>query len=207
VTGVTYRHPGVLAHTVATLDVLSGGRARLGIGAAWYEREHHALGVPFPAVGDRFDLLEDTLELCRQMFSDVDGPYRGRVVSSTETICEPRPVRQVPVMVGGGGEQRTLRLVARHADACNLGVFDLEEVRHKLGVLDRWCEVEGRDPSTVDRTVMWVADPIAERERFLGEMEAVAGLGVSEVMVIPPGDPVRFVGDFAEAVLPDLAGL
>src|SRR4051794_28786224 len=122
VTGVTYRHPGLLAKTVATLDVLSGGRAQLGIGAAWYEREHRGLGVPFPPVAERFERLEETLQICRQMWSDDDGPFEGRHYQLAETICSPRPISQpgLPVMVGGMGERKTLRLVATYADACNL---------------------------------------------------------------------------------------
>ena len=111
VSGVTYRHPGLLAKTVATLDVLSGGRAQLGIGAAWYEREHLALGVPFPPVGERFERLEEALQICRQMWSDDDGPYDGRHYHLAETICSPRPIQQPrpPILIGGGGEQKTLQ--------------------------------------------------------------------------------------------------
>ena len=122
VTGVTYRHPGLLAKIVTTLDILSGGRAQLGIGAAWYEREHLGLGVPFPPVGERFERLEETLQICHQMWSDDDGPYEGRHYRLAETICSPRPIRQPRprILVGGSGERKTLRLVARYADACNL---------------------------------------------------------------------------------------
>ena len=122
VTGVTYRHPGLLAKIVATLDVLSGGRAQLGIGAAWYEREHRGLGVPYPPVAERFERLEETLQICRQMWSDDDGPFEGRHYQLAETICSPRPISQPhpPILIGGSGERKTLRLVARYADACNL---------------------------------------------------------------------------------------
>src|SRR3954471_608060 len=120
VTGVTYRHPGLLAKIVATLDVLSGGRAVLGVGAAWYEREHRGLGVPFPPLRDRFELLEETLQIVRQMWSEDDGPFDGRHFRLAETICSPQPLRPVPVMVDGVSERTALRLVARYADACNL---------------------------------------------------------------------------------------
>ena len=122
VTGVTYRHPGLLAKTVTTLDVLSGGRAMLGIGAAWYEREHLALGVPYPPVAERFERLEETLQICEQMWSDDEGPYNGKYYQLAETICVPRPLQtpRPPILFGGGGEKKTLRLVAQYADACNL---------------------------------------------------------------------------------------
>src|SRR6266511_2746987 len=122
VTGVTYRHPGLLAKIVATLDVLSGGRAELGIGAAWYEREHRGLGVPFPPAAERFERLEEALRICLQMWSDDDGPFEGRRFRLAETRCVPRPMSRPrpPVLIGGSGERKTLRLVARYADACNL---------------------------------------------------------------------------------------
>src|SRR5512144_1245251 len=115
VTGVTYRHPGLLAKIVSTLDVLSGGRAALGIGAAWYEREHLALGVPFPPLAERFDRLEETLRIVRQMWSVEDGPFEGKHFQLAETINSPQPLRRPhpPIMVGGGGEKKTLRLVAK----------------------------------------------------------------------------------------------
>src|SRR3954470_5681066 len=122
VTGVTYRHPGLLAKMVTTLDALSGGRAVLGLGAAWYEREHKGLGVPFPPVAERFARLEETLQICLQMWSDNDSPYEGKYYQLAETICSPRPIQRPRprILIGGGGERKTLRLVARYADACNL---------------------------------------------------------------------------------------
>src|SRR3954453_11635692 len=134
VTGVTYRHPGLLAKIVTTLDVLSGGRALLGIGAAWYEREHRGLGVPFPPLAERFERLEETLQICRQMWGDDDGPYAGRHYQLAETLCRPKTIQQPgpTVLIGGGGERKTLRLVAQYADACNLIAGDsVEEVAHK----------------------------------------------------------------------------
>ena len=123
VTGVTYRHPGLLAKIVTTLDVLSGGRAVLGIGAAWFEREHDGLGVPFPPLAERFERLEEALQICDQMWSDDDGPVRGQALPArrdallARSRCQrPRP----PIMIGGGGEKKTLRLVAQYADACNV---------------------------------------------------------------------------------------
>src|SRR4051812_45026642 len=138
-TGVTYRHPGLLAKIVTSLDVLSGGRAMLGIGAAWYEREHRALGVPFPPLAERFERLEETLQICLQMWSDDDGPFNGQHFQLAETLCRPRAIQQPhpPVLIGGGGERKTLRLVAQYADACNIIAGDsVDEVAHKFEVLD-----------------------------------------------------------------------
>src|SRR4051794_25436926 len=145
VTGVTYRHPGLLAKIVTTLDVLSGGRAMLGIGAAWYEREHLGLGVPFPSVSERFERLDETLQICLQMWSDDDGPFKGEHYQLAETICEPRPIQKPRprILIGGTGEKKTLRLVARYADACNLFASDVDEVAHKLEVLEQHCKTEG----------------------------------------------------------------
>ncbi len=205
VTGVTYRHPGLLAKIVTTLDVLSGGRAVLGIGAAWYEREHLGLGVPFPPVAERFERLEETLQICAQMWSDEDGPYTGRHYRLAETICSPRPVRQPrpPVMIGGSGERKTLRLVARYADACNLFGAEPAEVAHKLEVLTRHCDDVGRDPADVTRTVISGSDPFGPD--FLPQMEAYARLGVEQVHVSAAGpDPAGFVSRLCEQVRPRL---
>src|SRR6478609_6539449 len=125
VTGVTYRHPGLLAKTVTTLDVLSGGRAMLGIGAAWYDREHHGLGVPFPSTSERFERLEEAIQVCRQMWSGEGGTYDGKHYQLAEAVNVPPPLRQggPRLLIGGSGERKTLRLVAQYADACNL--FDV----------------------------------------------------------------------------------
>ena len=122
VTGATYRHPGLLAKTVTTVDRLSGGRAMLGIGAAWYEREHRGLGVPFPSMAERFERLEETLQICLQMWSGDDGPYVGRHFQLDETICVPPALSQPhpPIMIGGAGEKKTLRIVAQYAQTCNI---------------------------------------------------------------------------------------
>jgi len=160
VTGVTYRYPGILVKTVTTLDVLSKGRAWLGIGAGWFEREHDALGVPFPPTAERFERLEETLQIANQMWSGNDGPYQGRHFELQETLCQPMPISQPRprIMIGGGGEQKTLRLVARYADACNLFATPADEglanLRHKLDVLRAHCETEGRSFEEIEITVM-----------------------------------------------------
>ncbi len=210
VTGVTYRHPGLLAKTVTTLDVLSGGRAQLGIGAAWYEREHLGLGVPFPPLGERFERLDETLQICLQMWSDDDGPYRGTHYQLAETICSPQPVCQPrpPILVGGSGERKTLLLVARYADGCNLFATDPAEVAHKLEVLERHCEAESRDPATIQKTIIGGTDPAGDPDGFLKAMEEYAGLGIDLVEVTPPGpDPVAWVTQVTEQVLPRLSEL
>jgi F420-dependent oxidoreductase-like protein len=209
VTGVTYRHPGLLAKIVATLDVLSGGRARLGIGAAWYEREHRGLGVPYPPVAERFERLEETLQICRQMWSDVDGPFEGSHYQLAETICSPRPISKPhpPILIGGSGERKTLRLVARYGDACNLFASNVKEVAHKLDVLERHCDTEDRDPTTVERTILYVRDPVHDVDAFVAEMEGYARLGVTTVDLMPTGDPVAFVELVGKEIIPRLAEL
>src|ERR687884_1119184 len=141
VTGVMYRYPGLLAKTVTTLDVLSGGRGRLGIGASWYEREQRGLGVPVVPVAERFERLEETLQICLRMWSDDNGPYHGRHYQLAETLCVPQPITRPhpPILIGGGGEQKTLRLVARYADATN--VFGgPPQIAHKYEVLRAHCQ-------------------------------------------------------------------
>lgn len=185
VTGVTYRHPGLLAKTLATLDVLSGGRAMLGLGAAWYEREHAGLGVPFPPVAERFERLEETLRICRQMWSADDGPFHGDHYELAETLCSPQPVQPggPPVLIGGMGEKKTLRLVARYADACNMFDAGPEAIAGKLDVLARHCADAGRDPAEVRKTIISGADPLVDVDGFVAAMQTYAKLGVTQVWV------------------------
>ena len=212
-TGVTYRHPGLLAKIVATLDVLSLGRAALGIGAAWYEREHRAYGVPFPPLAERFERLEETLRIARQMWSDENGPFEGTHYRLAETLCAPRPLHPVPLMVGGNGERKTLRLVAAYGDACNLvvgGDAGPDLVRHKLDVLRRHCEDLGTDYDAIRRTIMWPRplDPARDVDTFLTQMEELADIGVQEVHVLPLGrmahDTTGFVRALGDHVIPRL---
>lgn len=153
VTGVTYRNPALLAKVVTTLDVVSAGRAVLGIGAAWFEGEHCAYGFEFPSVRERMERLEETLVICKAMFTEERPSFEGRHHRIEGALNVPRPVTPggPPILVGGGGERRTLRLVAEHADACN--VFgDAATVRHKLDVLEAHCADVGRDPGEVTKT-------------------------------------------------------
>jgi F420-dependent oxidoreductase-like protein len=184
VTGVTYRHPGLLAKTVTTLDVVSGGRAELGIGAAWYDREHRGLGVEFPPTAERFERLEEALQICLQMWSDDNGAYRGRHYQLEETLCSPRPVSapRPRIMIGGGGERKTLRLVAQYADACNF-FGGPDEVAHKVDVLRRHCDAIGRDPGEIEVTAMYRDfAPDVTTDDIVRGAERFANLGVSTLV-------------------------
>jgi len=209
VTGVTYRHPGLLAKIVTTLDVLSGGRAQLGIGAAWYDREHAALGVPFPPLAERFERLDETLQVCLQMWSDDNGPFEGRHYQLAETLCSPRPIRSPhpPILIGGSGEKKTLRLVARYADACNLFATGPDEVAHKLDVLRGHCDAENREYAAIEKTIMTVGNPNDDPDAFVTEMARYARLGIDAVAVMPVGDPVEFTTRLGRHVVPRLADL
>ena len=210
VTGVTYRHPGLLAKIVATLDVLSGGRAMLGIGAAWYEREHQALGVPYPSTAERFERLEETLQIVNQMWSDNDGPYQGKHYQLAETLCSPRPIQQprLPILIGGMGEQKTLRLVARYGDACNLFAISPAEVAHKLEVLKRHCEAEGTDYDRIEKTIIGGPDARDDTDGFLRAMEEYARLGITKVWNGPAGpDPAAWVREVTSRLGTRLAEL
>jgi F420-dependent oxidoreductase-like protein len=209
VTGVTYRHPGLLAKTVTTLDVLSGGRAQLGLGAAWYEREHKGLGVPFPPMAERFERLEEALQICHQMWSDDDGPYNGKHYQLAETICSPRPISspRPRVLVGGSGERKTLRFVARYADACNLFASSPADITHKLDVLARHCDAEGRDPATIDNTVLAMGDPINDPDGFVAQMAEYAAVGIDAIELMPVGDPIAYATEVGERIVPALAEL
>jgi F420-dependent oxidoreductase-like protein len=209
VTGVTYRHPGLLAKIVTTLDVLSGGRGQLGIGAAWYEREHLGLGVPFPPLAERFERLDETLQICLQMWSDDDGPFKGKHYELAETICSPRPISspRPRVLIGGTGERKTLRLVARYADACNMFAISPTEIARKLEVLDAHCETEGRDPKSISRTILALSNPLDDVDAFTVQMAEYAALGVDVVELMPVGDPVAFVTEVGDRIVPALAQL
>jgi F420-dependent oxidoreductase-like protein len=214
VTGVTYRHPALLAKIVTTLDVLSEGRAQLGLGAGWYEREHLGLGVPFPSAAERFERLEETLQICGQMWSDDDGPFEGSHFQLTETVCVPPPLQTSghlggpPVMLGGSGERKTLRIVAQYADATNLFGASGAEIAHKLEVLQRHCDDLDRDYDSIRRTAMGGLDPVADRDDFLARMEEFAAVGVELVTLQPVGpDPVAWTTKVLEDVAPALRAL
>ncbi len=193
VTGVTYRHPAILAKQVTTLDVLSGGRAWLGIGAAWFDREHDGLGVPFPPLSERFERLEEAVQIAMQMWSDDNGPYDGKHYTLKETICVPQPLSRPrpPIMIGGGGEKKTLRLVAKYADACNVfgGPTD---ITHKFDVIKRHCEDVGRDYDEIERSVMTIVPP---GDAAIAPAKALIDAGAQHVIF--SGLPVHDLGAVA----------
>lgn len=181
VTAVTYRQPGMLAKLVSTLDVLSKGRAWLGIGAAWNDEEARGLGLHFPPTAERFERLEETLQICQQMWSVDDGPYRGKHYTLERTLNSPQPLRTPPILIGGGGEKKTLRLVAQYAQACNL--FAGPDLARKLDVLRAHCADVGRDYDEIEKTVMFpldAGDGGANVDAVLGQLKQLADLGVSE---------------------------
>jgi F420-dependent oxidoreductase-like protein len=211
VTAVTHRTPAMLAKCVTTLDVLSGGRAWLGIGAGWYEEEARGLGLCFPPLAERFERLEEALQVCRLMFDpDTSNPgvsFGGKHYQLDRTLNSPPPLHRVPVMIGGGGEKKTLRLVALYADACNL--FATPDLERKLDVLREHCEAVGRDYDDIEKTVVLPMDPGAEAENvetILDHLQRLAGLGIAHVHTKVPRAveiaPLELVGD---RIIPEVA--
>jgi F420-dependent oxidoreductase-like protein len=211
VTAVTYREPGMLAKLVTTLDVLSKGRAWLGIGAAWNGDEATGLGLPFPPTAERFERLEETLQICLQMWSDSDASYEGRHYKLGRTLNSPQALRRPhpPILIGGGGEKKTLRLVAQYAQACNL--FAGPDLEHKLDVLRGHCEAVGRPYEEIEKTVMFGLDPGEKGENvdaLLEQLRGLAALGISEahgwVPRVSEITPLEILG---REVIPVAAGL
>ncbi len=211
VTGVVYRHPGMLAKIITTLDVLSGGRAWLGVGAAWNEEESRGLGIPFPPVAERFERLEETLQICLQMWRGDESPYRGkhyqleRPLNAPQALSKPHP----PIMIGGSGERKTLRFVARYAQACNL--FPGPDLAHKLDVLREHCEREGRDYNEITKTCYFTFD-VGEKGEKAGEvvdqLGRLAELGfhaaIGAVADVSKITPLEVIGN---EVIPAVASL
>ncbi|MEU8266670.1 LLM class F420-dependent oxidoreductase [Sphaerisporangium sp. NPDC049002] len=210
--GVHFREPGVLAKTVTSLDVLSGGRAMLGLGVGWYEDEARGLGIPYPSLAERFERLEETVQICHRMWDGEQGderPFTGahyqleRPLNLPQSITRPHP----PIMIGGGGEQKTLRLVARYADACNL--YPGPELPAKLDVLRGHCEAEGRDYDAIEKTCIFPFDMGAgvDPAGLIEMLRALGELGVRTAMGIVAGpDPVRQVELIGKRVIPAVAG-
>ena len=203
VTGVTYRNPALLAKIVTTLDIISSGRAILGIGAAWNDDEHAGYGYDFPSAKERLDRLEEALQIIPAMFTEQTPSFAGRHYRIQEVLNNPKPVRgRIPVLIGGGGEKRTLRLVAQYGDACNL-FGGPDDVRHKLDVLERHCADVGRDPAEITKTVLLtVGDPLKAAEKI----PAYTAIGVDGVVVNMPDvadlDKVATAGETLRKVLP-----
>jgi F420-dependent oxidoreductase-like protein len=214
VTGVTYRNPGVLVKQVTTLDVVSGGRAWLGIGAAWFDREHSGLGVSFPPLRERFERLEDVLQIAHQMWSENNGPFEGKHYQLAETINVPQVLSNPHprILIGGTGEKKTLRLVAKYADACNIPAQGgLDFVQHKLSVLREHCDREGRAYNDIEKTVLLVMNVGPEGERSAGLVEQAsqfADIGVDTIIGAVIGcenlKPLEVIG---RDVIPQIAGL
>jgi len=189
---VIYRHPGILIKTVTTLDVLSAGRAYLGIGAAWNEREARGLGVSFPPVKERFERLEETLQIAKQMWSGNNGSYQGKHFQLAETLCNPQPLTKPhpPILIGGGGEKKTLRLVAQYADACNLFArMGTATLRSKLEILKRHCEKVGRNYSEIEKTALstiHLAQGKTSVKDVIEECRALAGIGIQHIIFNMP---------------------
>jgi F420-dependent oxidoreductase-like protein len=203
VTGVTYRNPALLAKIVTTLDIISSGRAILGIGAAWNDDEHAGYGYDFPTAKERLDRLEEALQIIPAMFTEETPSFVGRHYRVQEVLNNPKPVRgRIPVLIGGGGEKRTLRLVAQYGDACNL-FGGPDDVRHKLDVLERHCADVGRDPAEITKTVLLtVGDP----GKAADKIPAYTAVGVDGVVINLPDvsdlDKLATTGEMLRKVLP-----
>jgi F420-dependent oxidoreductase-like protein len=214
VTGVIYRYPGILIKTVTTLDVLSGGRAYLGIGAAWNEREARGLGVPFPPIKERMEQLEETLQIAKQMWSDNNGAYTGKYFHLAETLCNPQPLSRPhpPILIGGSGEKKTLQLVAKYADACNLFArMGVETVRSKLDILQQHCDKVGRDYTEIEKTTLSTVHLAPEKmntKDVIEECRALAGIGIQHAIFnMPNVHEIKPLETFGREIIPVLTEL
>jgi alkanesulfonate monooxygenase SsuD/methylene tetrahydromethanopterin reductase-like flavin-dependent oxidoreductase (luciferase family) len=190
VTGVTYRNPALLAKQIASLDALTGGRAILGIGAAWYDVEHAAYGWDFPAVKERFARLGEAVAICRGMFDNETFSYDGTYYHVADARVAPRPQRRIPIMIGGSGERKTLRMVAELADLCNVG-GTATIVGKKMAILDEHCAAVGRDPADIKRTSMvslFVSANEAERDSLREMVGYDKGGDVRDRMIVATAD-------------------
>ncbi len=214
VTGVIYRNPGFLAKAVTTLDVLSGGRAYFGVGAAWFERESKALGFPFPPVATRFEMLEEALQIARQMWSDNDGAYNGKHYQLAETINNPQPIQKPypPIMIGGMGEKKTLRFVAQYADATNLFArMGVDVLKHKLDVLRQHCDDLGRDYDTIEKTTLSTVfgpDEPSTPADIIAFCRELAGIGIEHAIFnMPVAHDIKPLETIGKEVIPAVADL
>jgi F420-dependent oxidoreductase-like protein len=205
VTGVHYRHPGLLAKFATTVDVLSGGRAWLGIGAGWNEEESRGLGVRFPPLAERFERLEESLLILHQMFAGDATAYTGKHYQLDRPLNVPGPVRRLPILIGGGGEKKTLRLVAQYADACNL--FEQADLRHKFGVLQGHCESAGRPYDAIVKTTTGQLGADRDLGRVTGRFAALAALGVDLAIVDLPDAHEPGLFDFLAELVREIGPL
>jgi F420-dependent oxidoreductase-like protein len=210
-TGVIYRYPGILVKTVTTLDVLSSGRAYFSIGAAWNEQEAKGLGTPFPPRGVRFELLEEALQIAKQMWSTDNGPYHGKHNHLERTLCSPQPLSRPhpPILVAGGGEKKTLRLVAQYADACNLH-GDPETVSAKLAILKQHCDALGRDYGSIEKTTLGTVDLQPGKmnaDDVIAQCKMLAAIGVQHAIFnMPNVHEIRPLEVFGREIIPAVAG-
>ena len=211
VTGALYRFPAVLAKIISTLDVLSGGRAVLGVGAGWNEAESTGLGIPFPPVAERFELLEEALQICLRMWGESEEPYEGKHNHLGRTLNVPQPLSKPypPIMIGGGGEKKTLRFVAKYAQLCNL--FDTPDLEHKLTVLREHCDAVGRDYDEIEKTVYHVFN-VGENGEKVGEtldrMRALADLGVHTALgMVADVEKIKPLEIISNEIIPVVASL
>lgn len=193
VTGNTYRNPTLLAKTLTTLDVVSGGRAQLGIGAGWFEHEHQSLGFEFLTFTERFEKLEEALQIITGMLDGTKPSLDGKWYQVREAVNSPAPLGKIPIMIGGGGEKKTLRLVAKHADIWH-GFGDPEVVERKVRILDEWCATEGRDPAEIERSVGVEGSPDATGDQLhdLGVRLFTIGLNGPDYDLAPAQDWLQF---------------
>jgi len=214
VTGVIYRHPGLLVKTVTTLDVLSGGRTYFGLGAGWFEREALGLGVPYPSLRERFERLEETLQIAGQMWSGDNGPFAGRHFQLAETLCSPQPITRPhpPILIGGMGERKTLRLVAQYGDACNLFTHTgIDSIKAKLDVLKRHCEKLNRDYAEIEKTTLGtvhLATGKSSPKDVIAKCRELAAAGIQHCIFNMPNvheiEPLRL---FGREIIPAVAAL
>jgi F420-dependent oxidoreductase-like protein len=214
VTGAVYRHPGILIKTVTTLDVLSGGRAYFGVGAGWFEREARGLGVPYPSTRDRLEQLEEVLQIAEQMWSDNNGEYNGKHFQLAETLCTPQPLSKPhpPILIGGGGERKTLKLVAKYADACNLfAQIGNEALKNKLEILRGHCEKVGRDYAEIEKTTLGTVHLVPDKMKAKDVIEncrALADLGIQQAIFnMPNVHEIKPLEIFGREIIPMLADL
>ncbi len=214
VTGVIYRFPGILVKTVTTLDVLSGGRAYFGLGAAWNELESRSLGVPFPPPKERLEREEETLQIALQMWSGNDAPFKGKYFQLERTLCSPLPLSKPhpPIMIGGMGERKTLRLVAQYADACNLFArMGTETISRKLDVLKRHCDKVGRDYDDIEKTTLGtvlIAPGKSAPKDVIEECRSLAALGIQHcIFNMPNTHEITPIETFGRHIIPAVADL
>lgn len=212
VTGVIYRYPGLLIKTATTLDVLSGGRAYLGIGAGWFEREAKGLGVPFPPLAERFERLEEALQIAKLMWAGAVGAYEGKHYQLAETLNSPQPISQPhpPILIGGMGEKKTMRLVANYADACNLFAMAGEAViRDRLDTIKRYCDEIGRDYNRIERTslgTVHLAEGAMTAKDVIDQCQKLASAGIQQIIFnMPNVQDITPLEIFAKEIIPAVA--